>query len=157
MNPPSRPPALWPYGIVVAFALFIGGLATLITFAARQPSELVAADYYEQELRFQTQLDRQHRAHALPAPLRLETDSERHCLRLTFPADHARQGITGTLQLYRPSEAKLDRSEPLAPGEQGVQTVNIVGLAPGLWHARVAWRSGEQDYFVTEPVRIAKP
>jgi nitrogen fixation protein FixH len=156
MNRFKQTANLWPYGIVVAFGLFIGGLATLIAFAARQPAELVAPDYYEQELRYQDQLDSQTRAGALSAPLRVEADPARHRILLTFPADHIRQGVAGTVRLYRPAAADLDRTELLAPGPEGSQAVNIAGLPPGLWHLRVDWRSADHDYSVTERITLPR-
>lgn len=157
MNSPRPRSTFWPYGIVVAFGLFLAGLITLITFAAREPAELVAADYYEQEIRYQDQLDRLHRARALAVQLKLEARPERHSLQITFPPDQARRGIQGTVRLYRPSEAGQDRSLPLALGPEGVQVVNLAGLIPGPWQVKVDWRCEELDYSVAETLTLPKP
>jgi hypothetical protein len=41
MNPPRN---LWPYGIIAAFLLFAGGLATTVTIAITHPEDLPAPD-----------------------------------------------------------------------------------------------------------------
>ncbi len=48
---------LWPLGIIAAFVVFFAGTAGLIVMACAQKVDLVSADYYEQELRFQKRIN----------------------------------------------------------------------------------------------------
>src|SRR4051794_7473798 len=48
---------LWPHAIILVFALFISGTVSLVIFACSQKLDLVSADYYEQELKFQRRID----------------------------------------------------------------------------------------------------
>ena len=52
---------LWPLGIIVTFALFFAGTVGLVVMACSQKVDLVSADYYEQELKFQGRIDRVER------------------------------------------------------------------------------------------------
>ena len=72
MNP-STPPAPagrnpWPIAIVSYFIIFIAFIAWFITFAMRQKMDLVRDDYYDQEIRFQQQIDRVQRTQSISTP-----------------------------------------------------------------------------------------
>src|SRR5215470_15811214 len=102
---PSR--NFWPYGIILTFVLFISGTIGLVVMACGQKSELVSPDYYEQEIRFQSQLDRAARARAVAASVSYEPASRQ--IKIEFPADLAVKAPSGHVKLYRPSAANLDR------------------------------------------------
>ena len=57
---PSRNP--WPIAITGFFVIAILFIVTFIAFAMRQREDLVSADYYEREVRFQGQLDSMNRS-----------------------------------------------------------------------------------------------
>ncbi len=66
------------------------------------------------------------------------------------------QGATGNLHLYRPSDARLDRNVPLALNAAGIQRLDAKELRDGLWKVRVKWRFDGKDYFVDQPVIVAR-
>ncbi len=70
MNAPSteqqgKGRSLWPLAIIGFFAAAILGFVGFIVFCQFNKSELVASDYYEQEIRYQAELDRLSRAQPL--------------------------------------------------------------------------------------------
>jgi len=146
---------LWPVGIVATFAVFIAGTAGLVVLSARNNVELVRPDYYEQELRFQEQINRRERVQALAEPARVAYDATQRRLTLALPAAHAAAHATGEIQLYRPSSSGLDRRVPLQLDAQGQQTVDAAALHQGLWRVRVTWRVGDEDFAFDDTVVIA--
>ena len=100
----------WPYAIVAYFALFITGMGSWITFAMRNDMELERTDYYEHEIRFQSQIDRVARTAGFRKQVRLEYVPEQQVLNITLPKAHAMiAGTTsGEIHIYRP-EAKTHR------------------------------------------------
>ncbi len=137
----------WPLGIVLAFALFIVGTALLIVLAFSQKSDLVSADYYEREIRFQSQIDRVERTRALGSEVAIEYDANSRRIRIAVPAEHAHGVLAGQIELYRPSAARLDRKVKLEPDVAGVQSLDASMLSPGLWKVRVSWTVEQRDYF----------
>lgn len=156
MTQPARNWNPWPYGIATALAVFAGLVVTLVTLAVRHPPQLVAKDYYEQELRYQDDIDRRTRATTLTAGLQVKPDAAANRIVVTFPLAQARQGVTGTVRFYRPSDAGLDRTIVLALDAQGTQEVATTDLLPGLWQLKVEWSSGGQEFAATEKVRIPR-
>jgi hypothetical protein len=48
----------------------------------------------------------------------------------------------------------MDRTVKLEPDANGVQRLDAVGLAPGLWKVRVSWTVEHQDYFLDQKVVV---
>ena len=103
--------------------------------------------YYEEELRFQKQMDRVQRTQALPKDLSIKLAAASRTIALGLPSEHASQSPTGSVQLYRPSDARMDRQIPLAVDAAGRQTLDAATLDPGLWKLRVTWMAGGKEYF----------
>ena len=156
VNPASPSRNFWPIGISAAFVVFIAGTAGLIVLSTRNNVELVSPDYYEQELRFQNQINRRERTQALQEQVRVAYDAAQHVLTLALPVTHATAHATGEIQLYRPSSAGLDRRIALRLDAHGHQTLDVRALDGGFWRVRVTWRVGQEDFAFEEKVVIGQ-
>ena len=145
---------LWPIGIIVTFALFFAGTVGLVVMACTQKVDLVSADYYEQELKFQGQIDRVERTRHAATQATVAYDAATRCITVSLPIEQAGHEVSGRIELYRPSASGLDRAVKLAPDTQGVQRVDAAGLSPGLWKVRVSWTVEHQDYFLDQKVVV---
>lgn len=137
----------WPIAIVLYFVLFISGIVAWIAFAMRNDMELVRPDYYEQEIRYQQQIDRQNRAALLGDQLEVRFRPEQKTLTIGLPKTPGEESVTGEIHLYRPSDSRLDRHIPLALDRYNAQTVELGALQAGLWKVRLAWVSGGAEYY----------
>jgi hypothetical protein len=144
---------LWPYGIITAFLLFAGGLATTVTIALTHPETLVNEHYYEHEVHFQNQIDDTVRARQAGAAI--HSDPAAHRLIIALPAAQLARNFSGTVRLYRPDSSKQDRELPLTPRPDGTQTLDLSALAPGPWLARVAWQADGAGYFLEQKFVVA--
>lgn len=151
MNPKRN---LWPLAIFMAFGIFIAGMATLIVIACSNPSSLVASDYYEQEIQYQTEIDRLARANALPQKPAAGFDNARRAIMLSLPAEHAAARASGKVHLYRPSTANLDQHNALNLDEQGRQVIDANELTPGLWRIKVTWNVSGTDYSMEQDLLV---
>src|ERR1035438_2491522 len=91
---------LWPVGIIVTFALFFAGTVGLVVMACTQKVDLVSADYYEQELKFQGQIDRVERTRHAATQATVAYDAALRCIAISLPADQAQHKVWGSVQLY---------------------------------------------------------
>jgi len=149
--PPSR--NLWPASIIGFFILAVIFLASFVVWAMHQREDLVSADYYEREVRYQQQLDSMNRSHELAASVVVTFDPAQQAILITLPAAQT-QGATGRVHLYRPSDSRLDRELPLALSADGVQRFDAKEMATGLWKVRVIWNVDGKEYFLDQPVRV---
>ena len=154
MNAPAKRFSPWPHAIIAWFVIFISALAAWITFAVRQNMDLVRADYYEDEVRFQKQLDRLNHTAALRGEVAINYDAAHRDLVLQLPAAHLTQRPVGRVEFYRPSNASLDFQLPLAVGATGLQHIDTSRLRGGLWKVRVQWTAAERDYFFEQAIVV---
>ncbi len=157
MTSPSSNPSLnlWPYAIVGWFAIFISALVAWMVFAVRQNLDLVRPDYYEQEIRFQEQLDRLNRTAAVSSEMAVQYEPATSAVTLRLPAAHLAQHPMGRIQFYRAADAALDCEVPLAMAADGVQRLSVRALRVGPWKMRVTWSVGSTEYFLEKTFIIA--
>lgn len=147
----------WPYAIAAWFALAITAITAFIVFVQRHPEELVRSDYYEQEIRFQRDIDSRNRATRHPATIELAQNTAGGEIVVTLPVEHLRQSPAGLIRLYRPSDSAQDREVRLATGPDGVQRLDVRTLPSGLWKVRVQWTVDGVEYVADRPVVIGAP
>jgi hypothetical protein len=154
MNDTKQPRSFWPIGIIAFFALALVFLVTFVIWASRQREDLVAQNYYDNEVRFQKQLDQMNRTQPLASQVAVAYDAVLRNIVITLPAAQAVNAV-GQIKLYRPSDAALDRSVPLAVNNNGVQQLDAKSLPAGLWKIRVQWSVDGDEYFLDRSVVVA--
>ncbi|HWD17808.1 MAG TPA: FixH family protein [Verrucomicrobiae bacterium] len=143
----------WPAGLFLFFVVFVVYIVGFVIFASRQHMELVRADYYDQEIRFQQQIDRERRTAPIMAHAAIDYDRARQSITVSLPSVKTND-LAGEISLYRPSDSELDRDVALALDAAGRQAIDSRALRAGLWRVRVAWKAGGQDYFFEKPIII---
>jgi nitrogen fixation protein FixH len=157
MSSEPKPFNPWPVGIIAFFALFISVMGGLIVFISSRPMDLVAPDYYEQEIRYQSQMDRRDRTREVAAQIRVTHDAAGQRLIIALPAAHARRPCEGRIHLYRPSAAGLDRHEKLALDALGQQSLDARDLQPGLWKVRIHWTVEGEEFYTDQSIVVPPP
>lgn len=153
---PSPTRSLWPFAISLYFFVAFCGVITFIVWSVHQNQDLVSADYYKEEILFQQKLNALNRALPFAKDVGLHIDENSQAITVFIPSLHAAAKPTGTIRFYRPSEARLDFTVPLAVGAEGKQTVNSRLLKPGFWKARVDWTFQGEDYVFEKTFIVAR-
>ncbi len=149
---PRRNP--WPIVIIAYFIVFISFTAVIVVYLSRQKMDLVRGDYYDDEIRYQEQLDRMNRTQPFSSQVSVAYSSAQQLITIALPQAQAQSKPSGRIRLYRPSDESLDQEIKLAVSPDGVQKVNAKSLRSGLWKVRVYWTVNGQDYFFGETVII---
>lgn len=144
--------SLWPHAIIIWMSLFASGVVSYIVFAQTNRMELVGADYYEQEIRFQQRIDSVDRTRAVQKDVTVGYD--KGLIRIVLPAEHAKQNPTGGIHLYRPSNSKLDQHVKLVVGPSGEQQLDAKSLQGGLWKVRVTWTVGKDEFYFDQSIVV---
>jgi hypothetical protein len=150
----SRNP--WPIAIIAYFIVFIAFIVSFTAFASRQKMDLVQHDYYDDEVRYQQQLDRLNRTQRLTAQAAIAYDASSHAVTVKLPSAHVGREATGQIRFYRPSDANLDLDVPLSVNSEGIQNVDTKTLRAGRWKVRVYWKVEGQEYFEDKALVLAK-
>ncbi len=143
----------WPYAIVAYFVVFITGVVTWVAFATRHQDQLTREDYYAHEIRYQQHIDKLARTAAIRSAVQIEYHLADQTISLALPENSEKRN--GTIELYRPSDAKLDRTIKLALDEHGTQTINVADFQSGLWKVHLAWTAEGNDYYFDQPIVLA--
>ncbi len=140
----------WGKWIVVAFVFFALFIGVLVVITMREDVNLVAVDYYQQELVYQDQIDRLTNTNALPNRPVVEIQEGKY-LNVYFPDMNVEQG---KIHLFRPSDARLDQHFVLRSSADSVQQFNLKVLDKGMYKIKVEWSMEGKGYFIEEIISI---
>src|ERR1700759_3878517 len=92
---PRRNP--WPIAIVVFFIGFFLFTAGLVVFASRQKMDLVRGDYYDEEIRYQEQLNRMNSTLPIANQVAIRYGPQTRRITVSLPASQAQHKATGRI------------------------------------------------------------
>ena len=144
----------WGWKIVVLYSAFVIMTLTIVVYFMGQKVDLVADDYYKQEIEYQDQIDKISNANSLSEPVGFTYSRDQRTLKLQFPPAHMEQGLKGKIHLYRPSNADEDKEYKIQPQNTGEQLISIGSLSKGLWKIKITWSSGGKEYFNEKTVTL---
>jgi nitrogen fixation protein FixH len=139
----------WGAKIATIYLGFVSLMVVMVTLCLRQTDiHLVSKDYYKQEIAYQSEIDKATNVAKLPNKPRIELNANRSHLLIRFP--DAFDTVTGEVQLFRPSNAHLDRMVKLTLDSANQQAIAIQGLAPGFWKIKLNWRDADKPYYLEQ-------
>lgn len=136
----------WGTGIVIAFVLFIGFILFFVIKTSTDSNydyDMVADDYYNDELQYQEQIDKLENTKTDKAGLVFTKIPEG--IKIEFPSNLNYNDITGTVSLYRPSNQVLDFEMPLSISKNSLLIPKKV-LIGGRWDIHVEWNYKSKKY-----------
>lgn len=148
---------LWPISIIAFFSVAILGCGTFIAFCSRHPADLISPNYYEEEVRYQGQIERLQHTQQRATRASVSYNAATKHITISLPPEHSSLRPAGHIQLYRPSAVNLDRQVNLETDPGGTQSIDAANLVPGLWKVRVSWTVADRDYFIDQKVVIPSP
>jgi len=141
----------WGKGIVFAFIGFALVISTLVVISMKQDVNLVAPDYYKQELAYQDQIVRQENFNELnDKPIVIKESSE--ILLIEFPTILSNDLESGYFLLFRSSSSKLDQKYKLELDTLGKQRIPISTLVKGVWKVRLYWKGKNNKEYYSESI-----
>jgi hypothetical protein len=137
----------WAVGVILLAGGFVLLIAVCVGIAHRQDYQLVETDYYQKGLDYQQRIDNLNRARALTADLGINYSSADRALVITYPLTTPDDSISGTIILYRPSNAHWDQTYRTDPDSTRRQLIDMTARPPGLWRVKVDWSDGNERYY----------
>lgn len=136
----------WGKKILIVYVVFIAGILYMVFKSSSQKSDLVTADYYAKELKYQEKIDEMNRVVALGAPV--EYVIKDRILYIRFPGDFAGKKLVGEAVLYCPSDENKDFKKNFSLKDETLQ-LNIPATGNGLYELQLSWKdeSGQTYYF----------
>ncbi|MFT5617904.1 MAG: hypothetical protein ACI85I_001130 [Arenicella sp.] len=136
----------WGHGITLFSALFMSMILYFVISSVNYDSELVSEDYYENEINYQTRIDKERNA----SKEKINISQEATGLQIVF----LNSVDKGTVQFFRPSNKELDFQKPIQLNSNFQQQIGLENTKPGLWRIKLDWQKGGKDFYYEESVVI---
>jgi hypothetical protein len=142
----------WGTGIVIAFVCFISFIMYFIikmNTDSKYDHDLVIEEYYQAELGFQDEINKEKNAKNLTEDISWKKTKEG--LLILFPENLDTQQITGNVFLYRTSNKKLDFELPISISNNHMLIPNNK-LIGGRWNLKVDWKYQNAAYLYKKEI-----
>ncbi len=136
----------WGTAIVIAFVCFISFIMYFVISMStnkKYEHDLVVEDYYQQELKFQSDIDKETNSKSLETNVSWTKTADG--LQITFPKDFDIKKIEGTVFLYRPSNKQLDFEIPISLSNYNL-LIPDKRMLDGRWNIKVDWTYNNNSY-----------
>lgn len=136
----------WGTGLVIGMVLFMGFIMFFVitmTTDDKYSHDLVAEDYYKQEMQLQETIDAATNEARLETPVTGSKIEAGYALQ--FPETFDPKEITGKVFLYRPSGKHLDFDIPIALSTSTL-LIPDSRLLDGRWNITVNWEYQGKKY-----------
>jgi len=137
----------WGWGIALAYSTFVAFMLGMVALAVNQDFDLVADDYYEQEIAYQDRIDQLTNASVEGIKVTYASDGERY--RFTFPANSTKVKVC----FFRPSDDALDHCASDFVAAEPI-TVPRAKLAAGRYLLKLEWMANGTKYFQEDDIVV---
>lgn len=142
----------WSYRITILYLGFVAIILTLVVIAGRNKEELVAPDYYAQELKYQERIDAANNADALTETIEHNVDEKQ--ITLQIPLTLVTKDFKGEISFFCPSDSKKDKQFIMNFDSDGKQLIPKKLLQKGVYKMRLSWSSSGKKYFKENTISI---
>ncbi|QOJ28978.1 MAG: FixH family protein [Ignavibacteriales bacterium] len=136
----------WGTGIFIFIVFFVLMNVVFGIIAVNTKVDLVRTDYYESELKYQQVIDKKNNYTSLE--IKPVFNVSGNTVALIFPGNAKK--ITGSLMLYRPSNAGLDVNYTFTLDQKDAVSYTYKGLVKGFWKAKIEFSDGVKEYYTEE-------
>ncbi|HNS12209.1 MAG TPA: FixH family protein [Bacteroidia bacterium] len=142
----------WGWGILLVLILFVFFIGNLVYKSSKVNVDLVSENYYEKEVMYQQQINKEKNSLGLEKDVQLSIN--RNFIEIHFPETFSPEEISGNIQLFKPDDSDLDLSLEVRADSNGKQIINTSALKTGRWEVKINWSYRNTDYYKSEKIMI---
>jgi hypothetical protein len=139
----------WGKGIALALLVFMSLMVFMVFKAVNQRFDLVAKDYYADEIAYQQVMDKEQNLRNLDE--KIEVKQTLDGILVTFPGDFEGKQIVGTAVLYRPSDERMDKTFDFRI-ESLSYLIPAEAYNSGKWELKLDWTVDGVAYYYKEQI-----
>ena len=139
-----KAPITFLQGIIISIAVPIVLLIAFVIYSSQNSFKLVERDYYQKEITYQSQINREMRTNQLSQKVNIYYNES---VLLQFPSIFSPEDINGTIMFFRPSDLNLDFSIKIDLNQDGLQSISSTNLKNGAWIIKVFWNNQLDEYY----------
>jgi hypothetical protein len=142
----------WGTKLFIAMALFLIMLMTFVYMTTLQDHPLVEDEYYQKSLIYQEKLDKIENAKNLNENVKVELGSK--YLSITFQSFFNPDSISGTIQIYRPSDPDFDINIRIKPDSNGALYLPAEKLHKGKYIVKIDYNYDGKGYYEEKSIFV---
>lgn len=141
----------WGGRIALLYGGFVVLIAILVTGSMRQEVDLVAEDYYQQEIAYQQVLDAGKNQSALSTPVSIHANET--MVTLEFPQEFQDKLINGNINFYAPTGSRGDKLIAMN-NVQDVVNVQRSDLQKTNYTIKISWEADGKQYYQESNINL---
>lgn len=143
----------WPIGISVFMLCFISYLISIMFFSRSTKIDLVSPTYYEEELKYQDDINAQKNANSMEHKVNIYQDKDQNLV-ISFPKEINRENLSGVIKLIRPDDSDADLAFPITLNSYNKHIIHRGLLRKGAYKLSLHWSIDKKDYLIKEKIFI---
>lgn len=140
----------WGYRVTILYIGFVLFMLTLVFMSFRYDVNLVAKDYYQQELAYQQEINKIANAQGLIKASDFKYNPSNRCIEFTLPLNYRQ----GEIHFFRPSDRRKDFRLSFKNDSEGRQWIPVRAIERGLWRLKINWKDQSKDYFFEQKIQV---
>lgn len=142
----------WGIRITVLYVSFMILIVTMVIVSSSSKAELVAKDYYAQELNYQQRITAINNEQGLNESINHELTNGTFVL--SFPSENKREDFSGELVFFRPSDSSKDVKLKLNFNEEGKQMIDTRSYTKGVYKVCISWHNDGKEFYKEEVINL---
>lgn len=135
----------WGNRVIIILVVFVAGIISMVCISMRQTNEVVDANYYEREMKYQQVIDGKKNLLSLDDSVTIKKDGA--FIKIAFPPSTVARLDSGSIQFMKLSDAKDDKFIPMSGSKTVLYQVPLGYIATGLYKVRVEWSNEGKPYY----------
>ena len=140
----------WGKGILVFLIVFILLNVVFLIFSFNQKVDLVTDNYYEKELKYQTEIDNEILGNSIAEKINITFDINR----LVIDMEGIDNKLSGVVYFYKPNNNKKDFEIAIDLSEKKVYEILMNRLDRGKWRVFFNLNEGNNNFKVVKEIFI---
>jgi nitrogen fixation protein FixH len=142
----------WGTGIFIFYVCFASLLVFQVYKSTTYDHFLVADNYYEKDLAYQSLFDKKQNSLNLDNPLKIEYNSTEEQLVLHFP--NQMKSVSGNILFYRADDKNQDLKFVINMNDDNKMMIPTASLKNGYWNVEVDWVAMNTPFFDEKEIKF---
>lgn len=142
----------WGYKILLVIVVFIVSMLAMVFVSFRQTNDMVDANYYEKELKYQSLIDASKNLNDV-STLSLISKKEDGIV-VTIPSSLLVDFKNGKLEFLKNDDQKQDFTLNFEPNADGVYLIPNAKMQTGSYKVRIQWESNKKSYYREQTIIV---
>ena len=140
----------WGNKIAFLYLSFATMIGVMVYKSATQTVDLVAPNYYEQELKYQDKIDGMNNLSAESNVIIIVQKEGT----ISFNFSKEMGTAQGHILFFKPDNASSDFETEIKTNAEGVQNIDTKELSKGTYLVKIDWKLGDKKFFKEERISI---